>query len=248
MQYSLEQLARINRSRGYLSQERFLHYFVHRFGYSEKLATRLYQIFWKFPFNIHQESEIDEIDEIVTKCVELLTEIEDGFNLSIPKSIFEDYENKKIYRYLYKESEEEGDIKELTFNIFNAQDMITYAELLRRNVFAIALLSYCDTFSVQKGNKSEYLEVFEGDIFTTNEDYWNKPAELWVAGKKGDFHKVLYTQGRGYIRNGELDFDESEKGSSYNVTGKKYVKLGNYYTHYHLLIDDNIIKAVPDGK
>ena len=125
-------------------------------------------------------------------------------------------------------------MKELELNLHDANDIITYAELLKQEIQQISLLRFC--CEVQNGNENK-LNVFEGDIFNTHDKYWGDKSNVYVAQKNETFKKLLYIKGKGYLRSGELNFDEGSY-NSYVIKLDSFEKVGNIHTDLVMLTDD----------
>lgn len=129
------------------------------------------------------------------------------------------------------------EVKELILDLHDSNDIITYAELLKQEIKQIALLRFCD--EVQIKNSDKYLKVFEGDFFDTNDLFFGVKSNVYVAKKNGTFKKLLYTKGKGYLRNKELNYDEGSF-NQHCLSLREWVKIGNVTTDLIKLTDDGV--------
>lgn len=98
--------------------------------------------------------------------------------------------------------------------------------------------------------KKSHIPIYDGDVMLC---YVNKP-EFWSSDYKnsglylcqnGDYHRLIYTPGKGYVRHGEPDIDEDfeleiedKAFSSYVMTiSQKWYKLGNIHANIGFLIE-----------
>ena len=79
--YSLKDLHIIFNCKRYLTKERFVHYFVHRFSFEERDATEKFKLFSQFPIGLYYEEKHKDLDLILPKAIEIVKEIQEGPNL-----------------------------------------------------------------------------------------------------------------------------------------------------------------------
>lgn len=234
--YTLEELRLIFDSRNYLPRDRFLYYFITRYGYTEYEAKEAFDLFLKFPNKMYEKDNQGLLDEIIPKAIAILAEIQN--TPSIPY----EYSKEKEYRKLiYKENDK---INEFVIDMCEPMDIISYAEILKRNVEIIALLSYCTSIYVRDKN----IHVFEGDLFDTNDNYWNERSSVYIAQKNDYFKTLLYIKGKGFLLNGKPNIEEKGSYSSHALTLREWTKIGNVVTDLHILSDDGIKKEEPNTK
>lgn len=235
--YSLAQLERIFSSRHYLSKERFLHYFTTRYGYNERDAKEKFEMYCKFPKHIYEPEKHMELNFILEKAIELIEEIQTIPRIPPtfqPDSYQVEREKKKI---VYKENDE---IKEFIFSFYDSGNVITYAELLKREVEIIACLSFCCSMpkSYNATNEPEML-VFDGDVFDTNDNYYSSKSSMYLAHAGNLFSKLEYIKGKGYIHKGEPFISEEKKYNYHVVTlTQDYQKIGNIFLDMSILYDN----------
>ena len=149
----------------------------------------------------------------------------------LPRSYRFGYKHKPNTKRIYYQNG--AAIASFVVDLNEADAVILYAEFLKRKPEVIAAVDCIEELT--KGN--ERIRVFEGDVFSIDET-WNRrrDGEFFMCCG-GPYQKLLYTRGKGYIRNGKPDFDEEEY-SSYVLTGKdNFWFIGNAYADPSFLID-----------
>lgn len=217
--YSLEDLNRIFQCKSHLNIERFVHYFTHRFGYSERAAKDAYKIFRDFPIYDPQEREV--LDIIIPMALQIVDDIQKAWDKK-PQNLTFNYE-KVLYKLIYKDSE----IKEIIINLHEPNDVITYAGILQRDVEIIAFLKLVETFH----HKGKDQHAFDGDYYDSFDDFWGSKSNVYLAcAKEKCFKRLIYIKGKGYLLNGEPNIDPEGQYNAHALTLRKFVRLGNIYT------------------
>lgn len=232
--YTIKDLNTIWTARGYLPLERFVHFFTLRFGYTEREAKSAFEVFSQFPKHIYGNEDMqNKIDKIIPLALQIVDELYKHWDSNNKFQNISYYE-KELRKLVYSKNDE---LKELVLDLHSASDIITYSELIKQEVKQIALLRFCCEVPVK--NSDKYFKIFEGDIFDTTDLFYTTKSNMYVAEKNNIFKKLLYTKGKGYLRNGELDFD---KGSfNYHcLTLTDWVKIGNVTTDLIKLTDDGV--------
>ena len=99
-------------------------------------------------------------------------------------------------------------------------------------------------------DKKSYIPIYDGDVmlcFVSKPEWWSsdcKKSGLYLC-KNGIYHRLIYTNGKGYVRHGEPDTDEDfelaideNAFSSYVMTlSQKWYKLGNIHAGIGFLIE-----------
>ena len=167
--YTLKQLATIFNYRFHLPKDRFLYYFINRYGYSESEAKEAFALFTEFPKNIHDDSDSTrmKLDKIIPLCIEVVEGFLDSWDA---KAKFKNlsYNSSLKKKFIYKKDEE---VREFVVDFYKTNEVITYAELSKQKIEPIALLSFCCQIENRKnknlkGAKAEsYMDVYEGGYF-----------------------------------------------------------------------------------
>jgi len=232
--YSIKDLNTIWNAKPYLPLDRFVHFFTLRFGYSEKEAISAYKVFSEFPKYVYGNEEMqNRIDKIIPLAIQVVDELHKCWD---SKDTFHNisYNDKEYRKLVYLKNNE---TKELILDLHDANDIITYAELIKQGIKQISLLRFC--CEVQLKNTEKSFKIFEGDFFDTNDLFFGVKSNVYVAEKNGNFKKLLYTKGKGYLRNGELNYDEGSF-NKHCITLSEWVKIGNVTTDLIKLTDDGI--------
>jgi len=231
--YTIKDLNTIWTAKGYLPLERFVHFFTLRFGYTETEAKAAYKVFSEFPQHVYGNEEMQhKIDKIIPLAIQIVDELHKSWDNKDFKNL--SYDEKDIRKLIYSINDE---VKELILDLYNPTDIITYAELLKQGIKQIALLGFCEKIQIK--NSDNYLNIFEGDFFDTNDLFFGIKSNIYVAQKNDTFKKLLYTKGKGYLRNGELNYDEGSF-NSHVLSLRSWIKVGNIYTDLIKLTDDGI--------
>lgn len=231
--YTLKDLNTIYTAKGYLPLDRFVHYFTLRFGYTETEAKDAYRVFSEFPKQVYGNEEMQhKIDKIIPLAIQIVDELHKSWGNNHFKNL--SYHEKEIRKLIYSKDNE---FKELVLDLCNPSDIITYAELLKQGIKQIALLRFC--YEINLKNSDKKLKIFEGDFFDTNDLFFGIKSNIYVAEKNETFKKLLYTKGKGYLRNGELNYDEGSF-NSHALSLTSWIKIGNIYTDLIKLTDDGI--------
>ena len=231
--YTLKDLNTIYNAKMYLPKDRFVHYFTNRFKYTEKEALELFKVFAEFPKNVYREDLFVKLDQIIPLAITLVEELHNSWQQN---SKLENIRyDRKDYKKLIYLNNETNETKEIILNFFASEDIITYAELLKQNITQIALLNYCTEVNIRESK--EYLKIFEGDIFDTNDLFFGVKSNIYVAEEDGSFKKLLYIKGKGYLKNRqELNYDDGSY-NSHCLTLREWHKIGNIYTDIKVLHD-----------
>lgn len=228
MLYSLKDLGTIFNTRHTLTRDRFIHYFTLRYNYSEKQADEAHRLYSQFPKGIYNEKENEILDKIIPKALELYNELQEGWEKRNLLKIR--YDKKLIKKLVFKK---DGEVKELVLDFHDANDIITYAELLKnKEIELIALLSLsCELHQ----EPSPF--VFVGDIFDTNDKFWGNKSDVYVAQEKGSFKRLLYIKGKGYTIGENLNYEEDQLYTSYVIKLDDHEKIGNIFIDYSVLTE-----------
>jgi hypothetical protein len=242
-QYTLEQINKIFRDRHLLTRERFFHYFAISYKLDDWQISKYWEIYEKFPY--WDKSYAEEMDKILELLEKFLDRIRDGVTIPyrypeptrIRKQIV--YSGSSAAPAAESSSAESGIIVEqkiLNVDFNSATDIFLYAELLGSGIKIIAILDFVEKIRLTANNE---LDVYEGDILVTLDESYSNSYEdnIYVCtGKGGEYRRLLYTKGRGYIRNGKPDYDG--RYNHHVLTCCKTVKrVGNIHIDTSFLTD-----------
>ena len=230
--YTLEDLRTIDETKRYLTRDRFVHYFTTRFSYTERDANEAYNIFIKFPNCIYNHEDIT-VDAVIPKAIQIVKDMENGWDKNGQLKNLK-YDEKELRKLIYKKGE---DIHELELNLHDANDIITYSCLLQQEDFQqISLLRFCCYIQIK--NTDKYMNIFEGDIFNTNDSFYGNKSNVYVAETRSTFKKLLYIKGKGYLNKGQLNIDEEHSYNSHCLSLKDWEKIGNTTQNIKILSDN----------
>lgn len=227
--YSLEELREIYDSKHYVTKERFVKYATNLHEIEEHQAGEMHKVYKAFPRGIYDNSKIEEVDKIIQLALDIANKIKGSIRLA---PVHKDSHIKEVKLLLYKDSEKPTDsIKEIELDFHSSEDIIFYADLLKKEVKIVALLNMYNSFF--KADKTTNL--FEGDIYSTEDKLFNA-SDVYIVTEKC-LKKLLYTYGKGYMRNGEPDIDEEGSYNHHALTMRECFKLGNIYKDANFLVD-----------
>ena len=235
-QFTLQELNDIREYHFLLSEERFHYYLTHLYGWTKEQCRVGFTAFRRFPFRLREEDYpiITTLLPLVKEVLALITPVSSS-NLTIN-------DNDDIQRKLKVIYREEKYKREIVVDFCRASDVITYSELLKRGIEVITQLDFVERIrSERMGN--EEIDVYEGDIFLTEEggEYaYDSSHSKYIICRGRSYYRLLYTQGKGYIRGGNPDYDKENRFNSYEITlGNRWEKVGNTYLDLSFLKDNN---------
>jgi hypothetical protein len=216
--YTLEQINNIIQNRCY-SKEHFTHLFS-IFGYNGKEVEKFWEVYATFPRVREEDYEIAEL--VIDKILEI-PKVETPWNIHHSPKV----SKKKIYY------NHENRVCNFEIDLNDLKEVMLYADFLKQNPEIIGIVDFIE----ELGYREKRLAVYDGDVFSTS-DSWHRDrdGELIVCDQ-GTYRRLLYTKGKGYIRNRKPDYDDGEY-SSYVVTGKdRWFKIGNLYVDASFLVE-----------
>lgn len=238
--YSIDDLHFLFTYRYYLTKDRFYYYLKAKLALSDKELDSLWKLFNEFPKNIHNKEMHESIDYVLQLTLPIIKEFIEAADHKLYLYHNDDSIQHRVKLYYLEnkcESIDNGKIQELIFNYLEPVSLLAYAELMKRPIQVIGLMKFYDKFHLKDSNREE-LEVYEGDFFTTNDNFWrDKKSSIYLINDS-KVYKLNYVPGKGYLKaNGSPNIDKDMSYSSYAITGcETWSKLGN------ILKDINILK------
>jgi hypothetical protein len=224
--FTLEQINNVFSNRHYLTRERFLHYFE-SLGHERYDAENLWNIYNDFPY--WREDLSDKMEYIIEKADKFIELIASD---KFPYSAIQ--ESKEVRKRIYYKTDDE--LLSVDFNLNDAVDITLYAKLIERRITIVTILDFVEKISDKNGSGST--DVFDGDIFvTTDESYARDRDDNIYVCDNGVYRGLLYTKGRGYVRNGKPDYDEGRYNFHVLTLKKSFRRIGNIYVDMSALID-----------
>lgn len=227
------------RDRHYITRERFFHYLGIMHGYDPKKIQRLWKMYEAFPaWGSAEASDMEDILDKVSAIVPLIV------NDKLYKVSRRTRPIRKQVHYRLRDGEATLSV-DIDFSC--SADVVLYAKLLQQeDVDIVAALDFVEriTGRILDGEAGEYLDCYDGDIFTTvDESYSTSHEDNIYFCDGGTYRRLLYTKGRGYLRNGEPDYDDGDWAghNKYVLTcGKSVRRIGNIYIDASVLVDKGV--------
>jgi hypothetical protein len=213
----------MNNGKFHYPKERFFNYMSMR-GIGENDLEFYWEILNQFPHI--QEKDFDKAETLL----EILR--------TIPlreKPFYVAHKPRDYIQKIYFKTDS-GTTGSLIVDMNEPSDIMAYAEFLKKELEIIARVELIE--KIRMGH--EYINVFDGDVFQKNDCFWEKKnvGKLYMCNR-GPYKKLLYTEGRGYIRDGQPDVDDKEC-SNYAITsdnGSSF--MGNVYADASFLVDSD---------
>lgn len=239
-QFTLQELNDLRNDLYLLSEERFHYYFRHLYGWTKEQCAAGFNTIKRFPYRLHEEdyAQIEKLLPLVKEVLALIVPVHRG-TLSINNDDYQKYKLKVIYR-------ENNNNQEIVVDFCRAGDIIAYAALLQRGIEVITQLEYVESIRAKDTSEKD-LDVFVGDIFLTEKGgqyEWERCRTQYIICMGGNYYKLLYTEGKGYVRDGKPDYDKKEACNFHVITFEdNYRKVGNAFLDMSFLVDNNNSKT-----
>jgi hypothetical protein len=151
------------------------------------------------------------------------------------KPFYVDYRPRDYIQKIYFKTDS-GTIGSLIVDMNEPSDIMAYAEFLKKELEIIARVELIEKVNMNR----EYINVFDGDVFQKNDCSWEKKnvGKLYMCDS-GPYKKLLYTEGRGYIRDGKPDVDDKEYSYYAITSGNGSSFMGNVYADASFLVDSD---------
>lgn len=149
----------------------------------------------------------------------------------------------------------DGEYFQKEFDLQCQTSFIEIAEMIKNGYTLTTIAHQVDNVDAKdyvgkNDGKKSHIPIYDGDVMLC---YINKP-EFWSSDyqnsglylcQNGDYHRLIYTPGKGYVRHGEPDTDEEfeleiedKAFSRYVMTiSQKWYKLGNIHANIGFLIE-----------
>lgn len=235
-QFTLAEFSEIRETKQYITKERFVYYFSSYFNYDKDSLKKAWEYFSKFPYviiNVDNHADLELLERVLKDALQLYNMLHKNWSSS-----FENipYSTKDWRKFVYKD--EDGVLNEFVLNMLDATHIIAYAELLKRDITTVALLR--SVSEIKLYNSQENTHIWEGDIYDTMDSFYGNKSTVYVVGTSY-FSKVLYIKGKGYLIDGEPNYDKSEKYNDYVLRLSECVHIGNIYTNISVLLEGDLV-------
>lgn len=199
-----------------------------------------FNAFQRFPYRLREE-DYEIVPRLLPKVKEVLELITPVHRTTLTIND-DDYQKRKL-KVIYRENDCNH---EIVVNLCRSEDIITYAELLKRGIKVITQLEFVESIRSAKDDSSR-MDVYEGDIFMSRKGgqyEWEKCTTQYILCKGDAYYNLLYTKGKGYVRGGQPDYDHENKHNFHVLTFEdQWEKVGNAYLDLSFLIDNDNSKT-----
>lgn len=242
--YSIEEFQFFFNYRFYLTKDRFYANLKVKLGWGDTQISALWKIFENWPGEMQKEENNKNIAFVLEICLPLLRElvsISEKNNMSGFNGYFGDLEKSDLRLFYIEnrtESEDNGKVMYLDFNYLEPLSMLPYCEILKSGIKVIGISKFYEGFNTSNSKQKE-LKVYDGDFFTTNDNYWrDKKSNIYVV-LNGKVHRLNYILGKGYLNSKyRLNIDDEQTYSSHVITGcETWKHIGNIYQDLVFLKD-----------
>lgn len=242
---TIEQIEQLRKWDGYVNKERFISYSEAKYSLTGRDAESLW-IVWNniITLNWYKLKEVsgETMDTVMSIACGVYESICNGAHVHWR----EDPPKTPRWKVYYRRGEC-GELQQMNINLLEKECVIKYALLLQQeDVEIYHRLDFYETVETRYRTDRAKVDIYDGDIiFCTNTDRWrlsdNSGAYVCTGGS---YKRLMYTPGRGYIRRGELDFEQGMDGKDcrycnyvFNSYDCKFKVVGNIYVDNSVLIE-----------
>jgi hypothetical protein len=235
--FTLQELNDFFWYRRYVTKSRFHHYFKALYGMNDEEVAEWWKIFERFPYaEIREKKDTEIFEEILEKLEPIIDVVRHDKCIRVPEQA------KKIKKKIYYRHGGSDEVLSVVLDLNDAADVIAYAELLKSDSKVIMAVDYVETVCHEciAVTKEENIDVYDGDIFIVQDEAYRRSREdnIYVC-HGGVYYRLLYTRGRGYLRNGEPDYDrDSRYNSNVIALSKSATRMGNIHVDCSILVDN----------
>lgn len=226
-----------------VNKERFMSYAKSKYPLTNREAESLWMV-WVYITTLDSYRLQDVSDEKMELAVSIAREAYEAVNNSAHVHWHENLPKSPKWMVYYRQGGD-GEIQRMGINLLESEDVIKYALLLQNEDIEIRhRLDFYETVETSYGTDRTKVDIYDGDIvFCTELDRWSfsDNSGAYVC-TDGCYKRLMYTPGRGYIRRGELDFEQDDKGNDckyrnfvFNSYERKFKVVGNIYVDNRVL-------------
>ena len=247
---TVNQLQELRNWSGYVNKERFISYAEAKYPLDRRESESLWRV-WDYivSFNWYKLQGVS--DEKMAMATAISREVYESVCNGAHVYWQEDFPKTPRWRVYYRKGER-GKIKQMDINLREKECVIKYALLLQQEGIEILhRIDFYETIETSYGIDRTKVDIYDGDIiFCTDSDRWSfsDHSGAYVC-TDGCYKRLMYTPGRGYIRRGELDFEQDKNGldcryNSYalKMFGCKFQIVGNIY------VDNSVLSEKKEGQ
>lgn len=240
---TINQLDELRTWSSYVNKERFVFYAEVKYSLTSREAESLWRV-WDYIVTLNWYNLQEVSDEKMEMVISVAREVYESVCKGAHVHWREESPKTPRWRVYYCKGER-GKIKQVDINLLEKESVIKYALLLQQEGIEILhRLDYYETVETSYGTERTKVDIYDGDIiFCTESDRWSFSDQSGAYVCTDDCYKrLMYTPGRGYIRRGELDFEQDKDGDDYryrnyvfNSYQRKFQVVGNIYVDNRVL-------------
>lgn len=237
----LDKIEKCSQIRGYVTKDRFTSFAQAKHGIDNRSASSLFKV-WNRIADLKWFELTNVSEDCIQYAEQIATEVYD--NICNGSNVcYIDYQPSTPKWKVYYKQEGSNEVCQMCVDFRDKFSVINYAMLLKREVEILARIDYYETIEICY--KHEKVDLFCGDIIfcADNDNYFVDKSGAYVCVGEG-YKKLMYTPGRGYMRNGELDYEQNKDGIEclysnhvFNSYGKDFQVVGNIYVNRSVLND-----------
>lgn len=240
---TINQVEELRTWSNYINKERFVSYAEAKCPLTNREAEALWRV-WDYIITLNWYKLQEVPDEKMEMVVSIVREVYESVCKGAHVHWREESPKTPRWRVYYRKGER-GKIKQMDINLREKECAIKYALLLQQEgVEIFHRLDYYETVETSYGTDRTKVDIYDGDIiFCTESDRWSLSdnSGAYVCAD-GCYKRLMYTSGRGYIRRGELDFEQDKNGDdrrynsyAFNMFQCKFKVVGNIYVDNRVL-------------
>ena len=240
---TINQVEELRTWSSYVNKERLISYAEAKYPLTNREAEALWRV-WDYitTLNAYKLKEVPngQMELVVSVAREVYESVWKGAHVHWR----EEFPKTPRWRVYYRKGERVK-IQQVDIDLLQKECAIKYALLLQQEgVEILHRLDYYETVVTSYGTDRTKVDIYDGDIiFCTESDRWSLSdnSGAYVC-TNGCYKRLMYTPGRGYIRRGELDFEQDDKGNDcryrnyvFNSYDRKFQVVGNIYVDNRVL-------------
>lgn len=232
-------MAQLSECHFYLTKERFFFYYQSMYGITDFNETKEdFKIFSEFPrfFNGIDPSKVDRVNLVLTRSIEIVQHLKKNWDVRLYGFSERKSDQKKFF---YSEKEDPLNFLEIVIDFYKSEEIIALSSILMREAIVHNIAEKLTEIQYPKGSNKD-IAVFEGDIYSTEDNYWRDHRSRVFIARSSNWRHLNYIKGKGYLNSkGRPNIDEDENAySDFAITGcENFLYLGNITTHSHVLKD-----------
>ena len=240
---TINQVEELRTWSNYVNKERFMSYAEAKSSMTIRESEALWRV-WDYIITLNwyklQEVSDEKMEMVISVAREVYESVCKGAHIH-----WRDDDPKTPKWKVYYRKGEQGNLQQMNINLLEKEDVIKYALLLQQeDIEILHRLDFYEKIETSYGMDRTKVDIYDGDIiFCTDSERWNisDKSGAYVC-VDGCYKRLMYTPGRGYIRRGELDFEQNKEGNDckycsyvFNSYDRKFKVVGNIYVDNSVL-------------